>query len=356
MATLTAVSSFLKDNLVKSVKILAGILVIYIIFRVGGVIVTFIAPPPPPSPTVAFAKLPPVNLSEGIPILEGMQFRTETVSGGLPNIVFEAKVFVTGNDAPSFGVLDSPAKIAGTLGFDPKPIELDARSASFQDPKKLSRILTIETATNNFTLTSDFANDPQILSTRPKSVEGAKTTAARFLNDFGIDTKVYSQDKITTLFYKISNGLLFPASSLSEANAVKVIFNQPDIGKTPVVNANFDNPPLWVLVSEKEVLSAKRQEAQIQKHEFAIYPLKGAAAAFDELRASQGVFDRIPNSNVFVVRGMHLAYLTTEFAQPYLQPVYVFEADDDVRAFVGAVDNTWINSELPSGNLQKPIQ
>ena len=65
----------------------------------GFLIITFSASfrnslfPPPNIAIAAFGKLPPVNLSSGIPAPAGVNYTLETVSGNLPNLPTIVNVF-----------------------------------------------------------------------------------------------------------------------------------------------------------------------------------------------------------------------------------------------------------------------
>ncbi len=51
---------------------------------------------------------------------------------------------------------------------------------------------------------------------------------------------------------------------------------------------------------------------------------------------------QLPKTNAVVVRNVYLAYYDSFEPQTYMQPVFVFEGDDNFQALVPAVSQEWI--------------
>src|SRR4030042_4330446 len=87
---------------------LAGIAIIGLLFVLflGQAIKNQLFPSKPTPPTVAFGKIPKLDLSEGIKPPAGIDYSIETISGQLPNIATSSKVFLIAQEESSFGALE----------------------------------------------------------------------------------------------------------------------------------------------------------------------------------------------------------------------------------------------------------
>ena len=81
----------------------------------------------------------------------------------------------------------------------------------------------------------------------------------------------------------------------------------------------------------------------IKKHKFSTYPLKEVTKAFEELKNGEGALNKEIEGTVFPIRDVEIVYLETENYQPYLQPVYLFKSDNNLAAYVPAVDENWVS-------------
>lgn len=345
MATLTQTSNFARKSLVRFLQIAALILALFMLFRIGAVIYSRVVPPAPYSASVAFGKLPPIDLTESVDVPQGMDFRVETVTGDIPTLDNMAKVFRVKKSETTFGILEETNKKAGSLGFSPAPSEVTQGIAKYADLKRQDRILTIDTASDNFSIASNFFADPEIISTRPRSLADAVLMANRVLTIFGVDDNTYPASKTSTVLYKIEGSRLVNALSLSSANIARVVFLKADLDNFPVYYKNVDDPLVWVLVSQKEVLAAEKAAREIEEFKFSTYPLKGSRIAFEELKGGYGVLNKAPKGNFFIIRNVKIGYVEGRLFEPYLQPVYIFESDDNLMAFVQAVSADWTGQE-----------
>jgi len=341
MATLTETATLAKNLVLRLGQIFAVILVLFLAIRFGSAIFRSFVPSSPAPATVAFSKLPVIDLSEGEKIPAGMEFKIETITGDIPGLAQSAKVFTVKKNEATFGILEEANKKAASLGFSQTPTEVNMGLAKYIDSRRPDKLLTVETATDNFNLQSDFLADKSIISTRPKSLEDATNMAFAVLGVFGISEKNYPLEKVSTISYKIEGSNLTSVSSLSQANIVRVVFGRVDLDNLPIFYINFEDPLVWGLVREKEVLAAEKTAREIEKFKFATYPLKGAKAAFEQLKGGQGVLNKVPSGNTFVIRNVKVGYVEGRLLQDFLQPVYIFESDNNLKAFIGAVGDDW---------------
>jgi len=342
VATLTSTISIYRKLIYWVVGAIVLSIVVLILIRVGGTIKNLIAPAPPSPATIAFGLLPKLDYSEGYEPLNDTRFLVETISGGLPSLGDKAKVFVTLDAVEKFGVLEKAIEGARQAGFAETPIETSNRVARFVDPKDATRILTIETVSGSISVGSGYLRNPVIIVSRPESREKPQQMVVNLFNQLNLPLEIFPKDTISQENFKIENGILERALSLSTTNLVKVIFNKADIDDLPIINSDSENPLVWGLANDEIVVSAQFISSDIQKHRFSTYPLKSPDIAVEDLRKGNGALNKKPDSNTFPIRNVRLAYLETEKNQGFLQPVYLFESDDGLTAYTHAVADIFI--------------
>src|SRR3989344_4073751 len=342
MPTLSQASKFSKKTFIKIVIAASILLAIFLIWTVGKSIKNSLIPPKPLPATVAFGKLPKLDLSEGIRPSLNTTYKIETISGQLPQLALRAKVFALAGEESSFGALARTKITVSKIGFNAQEQNLDLHLVKFTDPKQDGRTITINTASGNFEYTSNFTQDTQVISSRPKSVEDAKQAAVSFLNNFDFDLREFPIEKVETRTLRIDGNRLTETPALVNANLVEVNFKRLDIDKIPVISPRESSPSAQALVSSNKVVTATLVRQTIEKHNFATYPLKGTAKAFEELKAGYAAFNKNPQDlERFPIRDVALAYLETRNSQGFLMPVYVFKSDKGLVAYVPAIDETW---------------
>ncbi len=348
MATLTKTVFFSKKALSLVGLALGAILILIILSRVAGSIKNIFFPPPPIAAGVAFDKIPQLDLSEGVKPPENMHYTVETISGDLPTLASQAKVFKIAQPVSKFGNLQDASDKAKGAGFSDVPKEQIGSVIKFADPKENTRVLTIDTISQAISLDSQFLNNPEVFTAKLKSQEDGKKNALNFFESLKLPIKDLPQDKIFLENYKVVNGILEKAVSLSDANLVKTVFTRDNVDSLPIINPNFDKPLIFALATDKKVVQAGYSISDIQKFKFSTYPLKGTKAAFEDLKKGGGALNKKTDSNVFPIRNVTLGYLETEKYQPYLQPVYIFASDDNLLAYVSAVESGWSTSQAPN--------
>jgi hypothetical protein len=78
--------------------------------------------------------------------------------------------------------------------------------------------------------------------------------------------------------------------------------------------------------------------------DFATYPLRSGAIAWQDLQ--DGYASIILNGNnkddTIKIRQIYLAYYDSEEPQNYLQPIFVFEGDNNFVAYLPAITEDWL--------------
>lgn len=342
MATLTEAAIFSKKSFHVLLIGLGVLLVLLIFIRIAGNLKDELFPPSPLPATVAFDKLPKVDLSEGAKPSADLIYKMETISGDLPVLPTSAKVFKIEMPEVTFGDLERTKSKVAQVGFFGEPVEIIQGKAKFVDSKSQSRQITINLASGNFTFNNNFLNDPRLSSIQLRSQAEGIAKAYGFFYIFGLDETEFPRNRATITRYSLSDTNLKEADSISSTNLIRVNLNRGDIDKMPVINASLDNNRVWALVSSIETLEAKLSITPIKLHKFATYPLKGVDKAYQELKNGKAFFNKEPEGKIFSIREVVLGYVDTEKFQPYLQPFYLFKGENGQIVYIGAVDETWI--------------
>ncbi len=343
MTTLTDFVTYYKKAIIWFGILILVIAALTIFFNLLGTIKDSLTGSNKLAPTVAFGKLPQLDLSEGVRFASGTVYKIETVSGDLPNLPASSKVFSFEEETATFSDLEDSKAKARALGLSDQPFEYAGGKVKFRDPNDPDKTLTVETINQAFKLEGDYLENPEIVSNKIESEDTVKKSIVDFFEEVGVSVRNFQEDDIVTEFYKIEEGQLVEALSLSNANLVKVIFNNPKLADLEVFDIRLNNPNVWALSSGRKIVAAEYNINRFSKHKFATYPLKSSQQAFEELKNGKGVLNGNFADEVFEIRKVKLGYLDTRAPQRYLQPVFIFEGDDGLAAFVGAVDSAWIN-------------
>lgn len=300
--------------------------------------------------TVAFGKIPALDLSEGYAPSAGVTYSIETISGEIPKLSTSLKVFKIGQEESTFSDLERAKIRARAVDFNQQPYEVIGNIAKFRDPQDERRVLEIDIVDGQVKLNSNYLNDPSVIAGRPASLDIVRGLSDGFLSKFDVMLPEFSRAKAEFINYKIDGGKLTPAAALTLSNLVQVNYKREDLNKLPILNPDLKNPNVWTLVSGQQVVAANISPLKIQRNVFATYPAKGTAKAYEELKKGMGAYNKEFLLGRFIIREITLAYLETGKYQAYLQPVYVFKSDEGLVAYVSAIDSAWTNQGLPKSN------
>lgn len=344
MPSLTS-TAFLTKKFLIGILILLVIIIAYLsLSSTGKNIYNSLFPNPNPS-LIAFGKLPELNISEGIKPQSNIIYKVDTVSGQLDELSRDLKVFSIKSEVAAFGDLAKSNKIAEAKQFVTPPIKLENGKATYVDKNNPNRLLTIELVTGDIILNSDYLNSQQVITTQPKNEAGSLKIVSDFLKNQEFSDTDFPASKIGYIKYKVDNGKLVEALSISGANLMQIIYTRADIDKIPVIYSSYYKPKINVLVSSTEVVSAKFTISSIEKYRFSTYPLKGVKKAYEDLKTGNAIFNKVFDGNEFLIKNVSLAYLDTDQPYSYLQPVYVFGSEDNLAAYVPAVRSDYIASK-----------
>jgi len=343
MSSLTDTAVFSKKAFFWIVITISVVIALIVFLGIGKSIKNALIPPKALPATVAFGKIKGVNLSEGFKAPGSVVFNLETISGGFPELPTMAKVFAVSNPDPSFGDLERTKIKADSVGFDGEPVEVSPGVFKFTNNNDSNRTLTIDSVGGNLTLSTDYFNDPEIISTRPESDQTAIGIATNFFEDYGLSLVDYPINKIVTRKLRVDGGKLTETPALSNANLIEVNFYRADFDKVPVLWTKKDEAEISALVSDREIVFAKVNIIPVLKYKFATYPLKTPSLAFEELKKGTGAFNQPITSSQVTIIDISLGYVLGSTISDFIVPAYIFRGVDDFYGYLPAVDDVWFD-------------
>lgn len=336
MANLTQMSLFLRKW---GVFAILTTIVVLVVFFGGKSLLKIIFPVKPAPATVAFGKIPKLDLKAGFIPKSAISYKIETISGDLPALVTEAKVIATETGGVGFGTTDKIKSRVVVLGFTDAPTDTGNGALRFVDPKDSSRVLMVDAASGNFKLTGELQS--QESSGLINSQATAINTARTFFNAFGLDDLQYPDSSVVLRYFDLSEGKLVSVPSANSAKLAEVKFYHGNIDGLVSRQLKEDESYAWALVSGKQVVNAEMNIPSVAFYKYATYPLKGTTKAFEDLKAGLGAFSGNFDDSQFAIRDVVLAYLFVN-NQPYIQPIYVFSGETGVDAYVAALSDKWV--------------
>lgn len=343
MSSLTQAALFSKKAFFWSLVAIAIVVSLFVFLSIGRSIKNALFPKGPLPATVAFGKLPSMDLSGGFKAPGGVTYILETISGEFPAFPASAKVFAIGKGGPSFGALERIKIKAANLGFRESPIETSPGVFKFVDERDSERILTIDSLSENFTLASNYFSDTEVVGGRFPREEKAIDMAVGFLQSYGLSLENYPRDKIETKKLRIDGNTLTETPALLDTNLIEVNFVRGNLDGIPVFGVWKDKAVISVLVSQNNVASAQVKPPMILAHKFATYPLRSAFLAFEDLRTGLAAFNRPLTTSTITIIGVSLAYVESDAVGDFLIPVYIFSGVGDFWGYVPAVDESWFD-------------
>mgnify|MGYP001590433495 FL=1 len=344
MATLTEVS-FYARRVVKWGAI--GLVIIMLIpptLTLIKRIYVAINPPPPPAPTVRYGKLPMLVFPSTTNNFSKLNYRLETIEGGLPKLANVSKIYFVSINKSRILELERIKAKAAVLGFSQAPEKTDEQTYKFVHLDQPAQ-LTVNIIYNSYIYGYDWRSDADIWGARDVPNNGqALVEAKNFWQSLGLLSGDLADGKAKFTYLAINGGELVSTTALSEANFVRVDLQRSDKDGLPVVTPT-NISPVYVIFSgagdrSKRVIEARYAYSKILDDNFSTYPLKSVDQAWNELQAGGGYVAN-PAGNQIVVRKASLAYYESDTPQEFFQPVFVFEGDGGFVGYVPAVSTDY---------------
>jgi hypothetical protein len=383
--TLHNTVEFLKKAGIASSIGLGVIIVLVIFFRIGIVVKNILFPP----------KIAPANQAYGkIPFLEFPQstvdgdftYTIDTLDGTLP--VFPDRLIIYPMVKEEANLLNletarekvGAMKLVDNTGNVLPEIPRGGPVYEWEELTGLQRRVIFDIVAMNFTLTSEYLGSNTVLRAsafRNLTDETAVVPRVQdFLNSIALlpedldlekTTNPDPEKKYTTKpqMFTINGGELIPATSLSNAQVIRVDLYQKDIEYTLTAGKSGDltrfqefemampilypKPPYSTMnflvasgLNELDVVSAiynhQLPDLKQEAEEEATYPIKTAEEAFTDLQEGRAyVAAYSGGDSQILVNDVYLAYYLGEEVQEYLMPIVVFEGPNGFFAYVSAV-------------------
>lgn len=345
MATLHKATEFTKKILKWSAIAVVSLIVLLVILRVGTQIKEYFFPTPLPPPTVKFGKLPLIKFPDNA-INKTFTYRLNTLSGQLPTLPTQTNVYKIVKPQPSLLALQKAQEKVAKVGFNLPPIRIQDTLYQWANQDTPSKKLLLDIASLNFSLSSNFVSDQDVLSARNLPDEnGAIEKAKNFFQNIDFPQDI-DNEKIKTTLLSIGGQELVPATSFSKAQILRVDFFQKDVANLPIYYPKPKNSIMYALIAagsfEPQIVEAKFFHHNISEIS-ATYPIKTAEEAFLELKNKKAYIASYFGSEANIaIKNISLGYYLSDEEQNYLMPIIVFEGNNGFFAYVAALKDEWV--------------
>lgn len=307
-----------------------------------------IHPAPPPPPTVGFGVLPGLEFPQREDLVKPTAYKLETASGGLPTFSDRAKVFLMPQSSLGLLADENARKIAASYDYLFEPAIQDTRVYRWTKSQPLASTLQVDIQSLSFKIATDYLSNPALL-TNPNLPDNfqAVSLVKRFL------AKTTNAPDVATasgeIVYKKSlGGELADAVSYSDAD-----FLQVDLNRTPIDGQYRMYTPegykgtvhailTGALPSDDGIVYFEKNYHQVDYEQVHTYPLRPIKDAWQILKSGEGYVADFFGKEQAVIRKVSLGYYDDFEEQSYLQPIYVFEGDDNFVGYVSAVDSQYL--------------
>ena len=345
--TLQIVTDLSRKILAIGAMLLIGGILLYTAINVGIAVKERLYPTPPPPPTVSFGKLPPITFPQQTN-LPTFTYTINTISGALPDLGDRAYIHKIVTVQPNLLALQNVEQSLQALNYNNQPVTISDTDYAWTNTDPLPKTLTVNIQTLNFKLTSNYTADPTVLAAanlpdQPTAV----TTATDFLKALNALPTDLNDNKTKVTLFAITNGVLIPASSLSQSQILRIDFFQNDVEKIPIYYSQPSSSPMYMLLA-----SSDTADPQIVGAHFFHQPVDNSRATYPIITAKQAVA-ALQSGNAYIasytpgvtnvtIRNISLGYYMSDTPQQYLMPIVVLQGDNNFFAYVSAVTDAWI--------------
>lgn len=296
------------------------------------------------APTVKYGVLPKIVFPDKEKTTKNFTF--ELPDDTVPSFNDQAKVYIIYRPNTTFLALQEDTETAKSFGFADNPVEIKTGIYEFKDTTN-NKTLTVNVLDGDFKITYPYASDQMLLTeTSVPNKSNAIEIASNFLSKGNKLTDDLKDGEKNVSYWKIDSGTLKSVSSQSEANAIRVDFYRKDFDDLSLVSSNFGQASISVLISgstveAKKIIEVNFKDINIDRESYSTYPIKTGEEAINDLKSGNYWTTRdIADANV-VIRKMYLAYYEPTTLTNYLQPIFVFEGDNNFVAYVSAVSTKY---------------
>lgn len=348
MTNLTTTAYWTRKGIRYGIFALIAFLILRVVWGITTSYLRKVRPPAPPPPTISFGRIPALKFpqKENLPQIA---YQLETIEGTIPKLPTVGKVYFMPRPVANLLALQRAKELARKMGFLNEPAKISDRIYRFEGQNPLSA-LEMDIISQKFKLTYDFANDQQILIEKKlPGDEQAVAEAKSFLRQAGLLSLDLENggEKVSYLRYNAPE--LAPAISLSEADFVRVDLFRKNLDDLKVLPPNPNQSSVSSIFSGaretgKRIIKVDYAHQPVSEENYATYPFKSSATAWQELANGQGFVASLGENSQdkVTIRKVYLAYFDSDEIQDFLQPIFVFEGDKGFVGYIQAVDPKWI--------------
>lgn len=305
-------------------------------------------------PQMEFGKLPSPKFTHVVTSTSGLQFKLQNVEGlPIKDATPSGRVYSMPKKLPSIMAAQRARGFAAKLYFDTNEEVLSSTYYRFTSLEDKFKTLEIDINNMNFKLLYDYQKNPQVFST---DIFQNKDAVIKEVKNFIQYNNLYDasllNDKVTTtnLFYDPETKTVSVASSLSNANMMRINFYRTDLDKKRIVQSVFNESYNYALYTpstnqKNRILQLVYTFWPIALDDMGTYPLRSSETAWKDFTDGYATITNMGNNNPqdqITIRNVYLAYYDSEEPQDYLQLIYVFEGDNDFVAYLPAISNDWL--------------
>lgn len=307
--------------------------------------------PPAAPPDIAFGTLPKPKFPEGKLTSSGLTYILENIEGKPPETTEAARVFSLPKKNYTFESGENAKDLARKLNFESTP-RIDTVYYFYTKEEIPGLSLFIDSTSLNFQYKYNYFENPGIFRTGLiPSIEDAEKNAKEFLTFSNLwdDSILQGNTKSDILIFDDRLKQMAEASSLSNSQAVRVNFFRKEIDKLPLLSDEFTKSANYVLFADTQgtqlnnILEVSYFFWPIDMNSFASYPLISGDEAYQSLSTgSATIINKGNNRDQITIRKIYLAYLDSAIPQLYMQPIFVFEGDNDFVAYLAAIRSQYL--------------
>jgi len=309
-------------------------------------------PEPPPPPTVGFGLLPAQRFPQQLASEKPASYSLETPTGTLPKFGDRAKVFFMPKSTLGLFADQAGRDIAADYGFVLEPEVLSTRIYRWKKQQPLDTTLQLDVQTKQLQLTTNYLSRPDLIGQGqlPDDFTAVDEVKA-FLKRGELLTPDIATVAGSITYLKTSGTELVEAVSFSDAD-----FLQVDLQRTPVDNFyQFYTPNgtegvvsavlTGALSGVENIVQLYYNYQPLEYDQVHTYPLRSTQEAWQILQSGGGyIASNVDDGDTAIIRRVFLGYYDDFEEQSYMQPIFIFQGDDDFLGYVPALDQRFVQS------------
>jgi hypothetical protein len=204
----------------------------------------------------------------------------------------------------------------------------------------------------DFELSSEYLSKPELLSNKnlPDDYEAVQRVK-NFLKNSDLLPRDIATAAGEIVYLKSLGGELQPAVSYSDADFIQVDLNRIPIDKIHRMygSEGYKGSVHAVLSGAfkgtNSIVELEYSYQEVDYQQVETYPIRTSQQAFRSLQAGEGYVISDEEVTEAIIRKVTLGYYQADEEQDYLQPIFVFEGDNEFIAYVPAVSLEYLQTQ-----------